>query len=54
MKKLISYLYIKYVFLPELKRLQGETRIRYHVERVDPHWNRIEAALYEKSFSTLH
>ena len=49
-------MYLKYVFLPNLKRVQEEqdSKATYTTARVDPNWYRLEQALYEKKFNTLH
>lgn len=56
MKSFITWLYIKYVFLPDLEELrkEEETDAYFDVSRVDPNWNRIERALVERLYNTLH
>jgi len=56
MKRLITWMYLKFVFLPNLKKLQEkeDSRMYYMPSRVDPHWYKLEQALYEKKNNTLH
>ena len=56
MKKLITWLYVKYVFIPGLKRLRKETdsKAYFLVERCDDNWPRIQEALEEGYYETHH
>jgi len=56
MKDFITWLYVKYVFLPDLKKMQEaeDTIAEFQVQRVDKNWDRIERALYEKRFNVTH
>jgi hypothetical protein len=53
---IVTYLYLRLVFLPQLKKRQVEedSNIVYLPQAVDANWNKIECALYEKQFNTLH
>lgn len=56
MKRLLTWLYIKYVFLPGMEKVRAEedSEAYFLVERCDPNWKKIAAAEYEKTFSTIH
>ena len=56
MKRFITWLYVKYVFIPGLRQAQEEdgTDSYFLVERCDPHWDELAKLEYEKHFSTIH
>jgi len=56
-KRLLTYLYIKYIYIPETNRKLKETGyvdVEFTIDAVDPNWRRIKQAMYEKQFNTEH
>lgn len=52
----ITWLYLRIVFLPLLKKAQNEenSNVIYLPRAVDHNWARIESAMLEKRYNTLH